>query len=526
MTQQKEFKSPVRKLVKFFEKSRNSWKVKHQKEKAENKLLKNQIRKIKASKQKLKDEVRYLKNQLSKTNIRVNNTADQVKKTEVVIQKSPLNEKNIFGHSYSATVISLLIKLVLDASVSLRGSERVLTLFNHVLGNPLNRIPCWFSVRMWLLRLGHYKLTREKQHADDWCWIMDHTIQLDKTKCLLILGLRLSELPAKGKSLRYCDLEPIDLIPVEKSSGEIVWQQLEEVAGKTGIPRAIVSDNGSDLKLGIDKFCSSHKDCCSIYDIKHKTACLLKAVMEKDEAWLEFRKWAAQTKNSLQQTALSHLKAPNQRSKARYMNMDILVKWGMATLQVINGDTKFTEAEKLKLPKLEFLNTNQKKLEEWAELLQVTDSSEQWVRKEGVTLEGHCGLNAQFQQQLPNLIHEKSRTMRDTLIEFVKTQGASCKKNEQLIGSTEIIESVFGKQKYLERDYRKEGFTSLILGIGALVGETTTETVSNALASTPVKSVIKWCKEKLGKTVQCKKILAYSEARKGTKVESTMVCEN
>ena len=173
-------------------------------------------------------------------------------------------EENLFGHTYSATVILLLIKLVLDAAVSLRGSERVLTIVNDVINNPLDRIPSWLSVRSWLLRIGHYKLMRNKQHATDWCWITDHTIQLDKTKCLLILGVRLSELPPKGEHLRYCALEPIDLVPVERSTGEVVWQQLEQAALKTGIPRVIVSDYGSDLKSGIEKFCNAHTHCHSI----------------------------------------------------------------------------------------------------------------------------------------------------------------------------------------------------------------------------------------------------------------------
>ncbi|HFC91950.1 MAG TPA: hypothetical protein ENJ51_03980 [Leucothrix mucor] len=91
--------------------------------------------------------------------------------------------------------------------------------------------------------------------ANDWCWIVDHTIQLGTTKCLLILGIRLSDLPPEGESLRYEHLEPIDLFPVETSNEEIVWQQLETTALKTDIPRVIVSDYGSDLKSGIEKFC-------------------------------------------------------------------------------------------------------------------------------------------------------------------------------------------------------------------------------------------------------------------------------
>ena len=57
----------------------------------------------------------------------------------------------------------------------------------------------------------------------------------------------------------------------------------------------------------------------------------------------------------------------------------------------------------------------------------------------------------------------------------------------------------------------------MILGIGALVGKTTVETVREALLGTPVEAVKKWCKEKLGDTLQGKKKQAYAEARKGTK---------
>jgi hypothetical protein len=133
-----------------------------------------------------------------------------------MIPDTPLNVVKIPYHSYSATTIFLMLQLVLNAAVSLRGSARVLNIVNDVLSQRLARVPCWFSVRSWLLRVGYYKLMRTKTIADDWCWIMDHTIQLGKTKCLLILGIRLSELP-KGRSLQYQDLEPIDLLPVETS---------------------------------------------------------------------------------------------------------------------------------------------------------------------------------------------------------------------------------------------------------------------------------------------------------------------
>ena len=366
---------------------------------------------------------------------------------------------------------------------------------------------------------------RPKKIADDWCWIVDHTIQLGKTKCLLILGIRLSELP-KGRSLNYQDVEAIDLFPVERSTGEVVWEQLEQTALKTGVPRAIVSDYGSDLKSGIEKFCAAQDNCVALYDIKHKTACLLKAELSKDKNWKLFTQQAAQTKNQLQQTVLSHLKPPNQRSKARYMNIEILLSWGTDTLQVIDNTEVHDEAEKKQYAKLEWLNDHPESLEKWDELLQVTTLAEQTVRLEGITLSGHEVLETQFQEKLADLKYPAAIKMRENLIDFVKTQGSVCKKDERLLGSSEIIESVFGKQKHLEQNYSKEGFTSLILGIGAFVGEMTVDTVKEALISTPVKRVVEWCKEELGETLQSKKIDAYSKIKNGTKSDSVLCGEN
>lgn len=433
---------------------------------------------------------------------------------------SPLNEVHIPHHRYSATTIFLLLQFVLSA-ISLRGSARVLTLVNEVLNQPLEVVPTWSSIRLWLLRVGHYKLMRPKQIATDWCWIIDHTIQLGKTKCLLILGFRLSELP-KGRSLNYQDLEPIELLPVESSTGQVVWEQLEQAVTKTGVPRAIVSDYGSDLKLGIEMFCTGQPQCASLYDIKHKTACLLKAELSKDKDWIQFTQQAAQTKNQLQQTVLSHLKPPNQRSKARYMNIEILLNWALDTLQIINRDEPSNDTEIKQRIKLEWLNNHSESLEKWEELLQVAMLTERVVRLEGITLDGHHVLTTQFQEKLPDLKHASAIALKENLIDFVKDQGSVCESGERLLGSSEIIESVFGKQKHLERDYAKEGFTSLILGVGAFVGEMTVETVKEALICTPVERVIKWCKDELGETLQSKKIAVYSKVRVGTKSDSVL----
>ena len=49
--------------------------------------------------------------------------------------------------------------------------------------------------RLWLLRLGLAAVLRPKVIAKDWAWLIDHSIQIGPCKCLVILGIRHSELP-------------------------------------------------------------------------------------------------------------------------------------------------------------------------------------------------------------------------------------------------------------------------------------------------------------------------------------------
>lgn len=111
------------------------------------------------------------------------------------------------------------------------------------------REPHFATVRFWLLRLGYYKLHRPKQVADDWVWIVDHSQQIGQEKCLVILGVRRSDLrePGAAYPLRLEQMEPIALEPVRVSDGEVVYKQLEAQVAKTGVPQAIIADQGSDL---------------------------------------------------------------------------------------------------------------------------------------------------------------------------------------------------------------------------------------------------------------------------------------
>lgn len=505
----KEYKSPLRKLLRFFEQSRDKWKEKCRKAKQEVKRLKKRVNFLEESRARWKKQA---KEQEAEIDGLKREQADLAEEIETLKQKreeglSARDELEAFSvipahHSYSVGHAALFINLVLSATSSLRASERVFEIVAAAFSLPL-RGPSWTTGRLWLLRVGYYKLFRPKEKADDWAWIIDHSVQVGEEKCLVILGIRLSELPSPERCLEHKDVEPIALFPVKKSNGDVVYQQLEKTIEQTGVPREIVGDAGSDLRAGIGKFCQAHPETDYIYDIKHKTAAILRKELVEDAAWLEFKDLANKTRRQVQQTELAFLAPPKQKNKARYMNIEPLVSWGQKII-AFNDKAPAERGEKPDPVRLQkkvgWVNNFRTELTEWGQLVSDMILAECFIRKEGV-YNGSC---QKLREQLPTLEVETERTkrMRQQLFDFVIAQEAKAKADERLLGSSEIIESVFGKLKRVERQQAKSGFTGLLLSVAAMVSDTTTEIVQKALETVPTKTVLTWRREKLGKSVQ------------------------
>jgi hypothetical protein len=409
-------------------------------------------------------------------------------------------------------MITLSLLLQLSAGVGLRGVEKVVEILTRFFPFTTS-IPSWGSHRLWLLRVGYYKLTRPKEIADDWVWIVDLTIQAGSMKCLSVLGLRRSAIEdtRKNNTLSHADVEPITLVPVERSNGEIVYQQLEEAAQKTGVPRQIIADAGSDVKSGILQFIQQHPETDYIYDVKHFTACLLEHEFKSDLMWVEFTKWASHIRSTWHQTPFSYLEPPNQRSKSRYMNMEILVDWGVQMLAFIDHLQEKCPApseREIIQEKMDWILSFRADLAEWKTILELIEKTETYVRTQGFFPQGDQPLRSLLRLAPPST--ERTIRMRWSLIEYVLDESLKAQPGECLLGSSEVIESVFGKFKYMQREHEKGSLTAMVLAIPAMVSQTTQEVVARAMETIPVQKVRTWMKETFGKSAPVKRKEAFS----------------
>lgn len=404
----------------------------------------------------------------------------------------------------------------MGAATSLGAASKVLNVMRLFLPW-IGSIPTDDCGRLWVLRIGLHEITRPKEIRNDRAWIVDHTVQIGTTKCLLVVGVSLSWWKERRGPLSHQDLEVLALEPVEKSNGEIVNGQLEKIAGKVGVPRAIVSDHGSDIKRGIEAFQVDHPETAGIYDIAHKVAILVKQELKADQQWTEYLQQLGQTKQRLQQTALAFLTPPTPKNKARDMNLEMLVNWGTNTLAYLDDPRPVTDEPinmKQLREKLGWLCKYRERLVQWHAMMRVVATTLESIRQEGYHRQAEQELRRQLQ---PFGQDPQSGRLKDRILAFVKEQSACTEKHEHLIGSSECIESLIGKGKRLEAQQSKSGFTRMVLGMAAAVVKPTKEYIEQAMANVKTCDVAQWGREKLGISVQSQRRQAFAYAKQGTK---------
>jgi hypothetical protein len=128
----------------------------------------------------------------------------------------------------------------------------------------------------------------------------------------------------------------------------------------------------------------------------------------------------------------------------------------------------------------------------------------------------YVGAGEDLKTALPAVSACSAIELRTELIRFVTVESSKVRINERLPGTTEVLESSFGKLKALEDGQSKSGFTGLVLSLGALVSEWTHETIGEALEKCRVRDVWDWCREKLGRSVQSLRKEAYGQPRCAT----------
>lgn len=421
----------------------------------------------------------------------------------------PSNDEPPGGHGYGTNTICLFMRLVMSG-VPLRCAPRAMEVVAQAYGLPLE-IPHWTTIRLWVMRFGHAELTMPLKKAKDWAWLADHSVQIGQEKALAILGIRLRDLPRLGDSLQHKDLHLIALVPRKSWTREEVDQALEEATARTGVPRVIVDDHGTDLHGGIQFFQERHPETVEIYDLKHKAACLLKHRLEKEPRWQEFQRKVGETRCAVQQTEMAFLVPPTPKPKARFMNLAPQLAWAEGVLDILDKPPpevqQWVSSERLEL-KVGWLKEFASPVAEWSEWQRVVNISVEFTNGQGV----YRGAGRALRQELSRkFTYSSSASLAKELVQFVATQGRQAKPGERFPASTEVLESCFGKMKQLEKQQSRSGFTSFVVSFGAMLSDATAQIVNAAMKHSGTKDVFEWCKTHLGTTLFSQRKIAFAQ---------------
>ena len=502
-----EFKSPLRVVAQFLLRSRETKAQKCRELKQQLDDAKSTIARLETEAHRRSEEVRELQQQMR----RMEDENRKQARTKCVLPGDP----PLKGHKYGRRLISLAVNLA--RAVGLRGAEHVLTTLWKWLGVQ-QAVPHWTTIRMWLLRVGVATQQEPIERADDWIWMVDHSNQIGPEKALVALGVRATQMPPPGETLKHEYVHLLTVRPGTAWKREDMASVYRELAEQYGVPRAVLCDGAVELRDGAECLKTWREDTIVLQDFKHKAATFLQATVGKLPRFAEFTAQVGKSRAAVQQTELAHLTPPGKKPKARFMNLGATLDWAATILWLLDHPgakaRQFVTSERLE-EKLGWLRSFAPELAEWRECQQVIDAGVTFINKQGL----FHGAGAKLRAAMgTNRTHTASRQLAERLIDFVTASEVQLKEGERLPMSTEILESTFALYKQLERQHSKGGFTSLLAGFGALLKTATSETITRAFSIVSVKDVHQWTRNNLGATLTSKRLATYKEFRSATQL--------
>lgn len=401
------------------------------------------------------------------------------------------------------------------ATVGCRKIVKILEVFASQVGPD---IPHHTTVRQWIIRYGCHNLQNPLEKADDWISIGDLTISVGKLKCLAILGVRMSQLEEREDlTLSHKDVEVIGIYPTEKSTGKFVEEAYEDSAKRIGGNfLANVLDQGSDIKMGARLFQQTHSKVKLLHDISHKLSNIMEHELKNDKNWSAYIQELNMTRRRVFQTELSALMPKKQREKARFMDIGYLVNWPDRIKKSKENGCLESIAEERYQDYLGWIDKFVLLLDKWKYMVNTVKLIKETVRKYGYSMDIYTYLKMIFDEAAIEEEHLQEFTLKclNTLYEEVE----KLDEGQTLIGSTEVIESVFGKYKAINEGLH--GITGNILGICTFVGQKkTVQEIKESMEKCSVLRAVDFVKQKFGQTLASLRKQFFS-GFKGTKFDN------
>ena len=422
------------------------------------------------------------------------------------------NDRPLAGHQFGVRLIALCIELA--HRVGFRATEFVIEKLFQTLGLD-RKVPSHDVIEQWTLRLGVAELHDTFTKDQKVLWMADHSSQIGKEKVLLIIGIALEDLPPPGQSLDFEKLKVLAIVPGEQWKKEDVDREYQKLASRIGAPVYLLCDGAVELRDPAENLEKDGQKTIVLNDLKHHAANLLEKQIGRSERFKEFMTEVGLTRNRIQQTELSHFAPPPLRQKSRFMNLASLLRWAqMVLLHLSDPNSPSREsvtAERME-EKLGWLRGFASELSLWSECQDVIDLSLSVINHEGLStasldeLESRLWIWLDREEQ----VERPANSLAAALFQFVKDSVAKLRGDAPRGWlSSEVLESLFGRFKRLERQHSRGGFTRLVAAIPTLCRKVDADLIRKRFGETRAADVKQWIKSTLGTTLTARRNAAY-----------------
>jgi hypothetical protein len=427
-------------------------------------------------------------------------------------------DQQIDGHKYPENLVKLVGRFVIEGGNSWRKSVKILEIINEEFNLQLPSIPCYSSVRNWLVKSGYaiYNESPQEEYSDDYACIVDESMMVGGQKLLLTLGVPAlkesgdklfksisSEFLRKklnGKllhgrassALTFGDIKVLDMSVASRWNGDSIGETLDKVASKVGSsPSYVISDNASIMNKGI-----RDKNHIQIEDVGHSVSLCVERVYKDDGQFIDFEKETASVKFRKVMCSVAYLLSPKQRTVARFMNLSSTVNWASSMLHALPCLDK--ESRSI----FSFLSKYKDMIISLQFLFVIVNGILKYMKEQGLS----------------------KRTIESSFIEIGKLQKSSI-KSLRLVGdglaklfegyrkklpdnkevewhcSSDIIESLFGYYKSIKSPNKMNGVTSQIfllpLKVKMCSHKSKDMSFKKYLESTTLAEINQWTKKHL-----------------------------
>ena len=289
---------------------------------------------------------------------------------------------------------------------------------------------------------------------------------------------------------------------------------LNKLRGEIGNPLQIVSDKGSNIKKGVEIFKKKSKKTIVTYDITHKVSNELKKVLNGNPRWNLFVNKIADTKRKSLYTVMAYLAPPKPREKSRWLNLDFNLKWAETILEnkhqsrpgrLTNHQQKFRKL-------FGWLDEFEEDIKEWRLLLNIVVEAQKEVKINGLSKETNYNfrkITEKFGVGNPTIEKIKLKTT-----DFFISETVAMKDEQILLGTSDIIESVFGKFKIFSAKNPMKEIGRSVLTMPILTREVTIEEVKEAMETISDKKLSEWLESNIGESLFAKRRKAYAKRLK------------